>query len=70
MNPVMEERLIEQVRALAGRGVTFFVTDHEMRIILALCGELYVLDHGVVIARGRPEEIRRSEAVIEAYFGR
>jgi branched-chain amino acid transport system ATP-binding protein len=70
VNPVMEQRLIEHVRALAGRGVTFFVTDHEMRLILALCGDLYVLDHGVVIARGAPEEVRRNEAVIEAYFGR
>jgi ABC-type branched-subunit amino acid transport system ATPase component len=70
VNPVMEQRLIAHVHELVGRGVTFLVTDHEMRIILALCGELYVLDHGVVIARGAPEEVRRNQAVIEAYFGR
>jgi branched-chain amino acid transport system ATP-binding protein len=70
VNPAMEERLVAHLRALQAEGKTFFVTDHEMRLILALCERLIVLDHGEVIADGSPEEVRRDERVVEAYFGR
>jgi branched-chain amino acid transport system ATP-binding protein len=70
VNPVMEERLIARVRDLQGQGKSFLVTDHEMRLIMALCERLLVLDHGVLIADGPPEAVRADERVVEAYFGR
>jgi branched-chain amino acid transport system ATP-binding protein len=41
-----------------------------MRLIMALCERLLVLDHGVLIADGPPEAVRADERVVEAYFGR
>jgi branched-chain amino acid transport system ATP-binding protein len=35
-----------------------------------LCDDLYVLDFGVMIARGRPDEVRANPAVLDAYLGR
>jgi ABC-type branched-subunit amino acid transport system ATPase component len=70
VNPVMEKKLIEQLEAWVAEGRTVLVTDHEMAIMMELCQEIYVLDHGVVIARGTPAEVREDERVMEAYFGR
>jgi branched-chain amino acid transport system ATP-binding protein len=38
--------------------------------MMELCQQLYVLDHGEVIAHGTPAEVREDERVMEAYFGR
>lgn len=70
VNPVMEKKLIEQLEAWIDQGKTILLTDHEMAIMMELCQEIYVLDHGEVIARGTPAEVREDERVMEAYFGR
>jgi len=70
VNPVMEKRLVSQMSGWLESGKTILLTDHEMTIMMELCEELFVLDHGEVIAHGRPEDIRRDERVMEAYFGR
>jgi ABC-type branched-subunit amino acid transport system ATPase component len=70
VNPVMEKKLIEQLEAWIAEGRTVLLTDHEMAIMMELCQEIYVLDHGVVIAHGTPQEVREDERVMEAYFGR
>jgi len=45
------------------------VIEHDMRVIMALCERIQVLDHGKTIAVGRPAEIRRNDAVRTAYLG-
>jgi ABC-type branched-subunit amino acid transport system ATPase component len=70
VNPVMEKKLVEQLRAWIAEGRTVLLTDHEMAIMMELCQEIYVLDHGEVIAHGTPAEVRADEHVMEAYFGR
>jgi branched-chain amino acid transport system ATP-binding protein len=70
VNPAMEERLIARIGDLLAGGKSVLITDHEMRLMMALCGRLLVLDHGVLIADGPPEAVRADERVVEAYFGR
>ncbi len=70
VNPVMENRLVGLIHELLAQGVTFLITDHEMRLILTLCERVLVLDYGKLIAEGAPAAIQRDERVIAAYLGR
>ncbi|CAN5676901.1 MAG: ABC transporter ATP-binding protein [Chloroflexota bacterium] len=70
VNPVMEQKLLEQLHAWVNAGKTILLTDHEMAIMMELCQEIFVLDYGEVIAHGAPAQIREDERVMEAYFGR
>ncbi|MBV6304509.1 ABC transporter ATP-binding protein [Candidimonas humi] len=68
INPRLQNRIVDHLQGLRERGLTLFFIDHEMRIVLGICDELYVLAEGQVIANGDPAEIRASQAVREAYF--
>jgi branched-chain amino acid transport system ATP-binding protein len=50
-------------------GTTILLIEHVMRAVMALAGHIVVLHHGEVIARGAPQEVVRSPAVLECYLG-
>ncbi len=60
----------ERLRAIADTGVTVFLIDHDMSLVLDVCDTIHVLDFGEIIASGTPEEIRNNPAVVAAYLGR
>jgi len=57
------------LRDFLTRGITVFLIDHDMGLVLNVCDYIYVLDFGIIIAQGTPAEIRTNPAVITAYLG-
>ncbi len=71
MNPEETEKMIGLIKKLAaGSGTTFFITEHDMKVVFSLAEKIYVLHQGRLLAQGRPEEIRVHEEVQEAYLGK
>ena len=71
MNPEETEKMIGLIKKLAaGSGTTFFITEHDMKVVFSLAETIYVLHQGRLLAQGRPEDIRAHEEVQEAYLGR
>ena len=66
MNPVDKRELLAQVREIASSGVTVIVIEHELGALATVADRLIALDHGVVLADGRPDEVLASPNVVDA----
>ncbi|HLK16022.1 MAG TPA: ABC transporter ATP-binding protein [Fimbriimonadaceae bacterium] len=70
MNPNEKVDLMNAVKRLRDEhGKTVLVIEHDMRFVMNLCEQIFVLDHGEEIAQGPPEQIRNDPKVIAAYLG-
>jgi branched-chain amino acid transport system ATP-binding protein len=63
------DEILELVRELNGQGITLLVVEHVMRVIMSLSQRIIVLNFGLKIAEGTPEEISRDPRVLDAYLG-
>jgi len=62
--------LARLIKGCQERGLTVLLVEHHVGFALSLCDRAVVLDAGRVIAAGKPDEVRRDPAVINAYLGR
>jgi branched-chain amino acid transport system ATP-binding protein len=70
INPTLINGLIDRLkRANTEFGITLFIIEHNMRVIMNMADTIYCLAHGELLAAGEPAEIQNDQRVIDAYLG-
>jgi branched-chain amino acid transport system ATP-binding protein len=71
MNPQESAQFNEFVyRVRDDQGISVLLIEHDMSVIMKISERITVLDRGVMIAEGTPDDIRSNQTVIEAYLGK
>ena len=70
MNPKETDDLTDFIQEIRDDfELTVFMIEHHMQVVMGISNKIYVLDYGVTIAEGTPQEIQNNDRVIQAYLG-
>jgi lipopolysaccharide export system ATP-binding protein len=69
VDPIAVIEIQRIVRFLKNRGIGVLITDHNVRETLGICDRAYIINDGIVLASGQPQEIVRDDRVRKAYLG-
>jgi branched-chain amino acid transport system ATP-binding protein len=70
VNPSLMQKLIANIRTLRDeKGITFFLVEHDMDLVMNLCEPIIVMSEGTKLCEGTAAEVQQDECVLEAYLG-
>ena len=69
VNPVLIQEICSHVRVLNGQGIAFILIEHHLQALKSLAGRLIVMDRGLILAEGSPEQVLDDPRVQVAYMG-
>ena len=70
MNPQETQELMEMIRWIRKEfNLSILLIEHDMGLVMGVCERIYVLEYGMIIAKGTPAEIKSNPEVIRAYLG-
>jgi branched-chain amino acid transport system ATP-binding protein len=61
--------VLSVIRKIRESGVTLFLIEHVMHVVMSVCDRIVVLHHGEKIAEGNPRRVAEDKRVIDAYLG-
>lgn len=70
MTAVEIRQMMNKIVDAKNKGMTIFLVEHHVKVVMDICDRIYVLNFGKKIAEGSPEEVSRNKDVIAAYLGR
>jgi branched-chain amino acid transport system ATP-binding protein len=62
--------LMALIRTIRDQGITLWLIEHDMKVVMGVSDRVVVLDNGMKIAEGTPQEVQSNQRVVEAYLGR
>ena len=69
LNPTEIALMVDTIRRIRDDGVTILMIEHVMQAVMSVSDRVLVLDYGILIAEGRPQEVANNPKVVEAYLG-